>query len=186
LTNNLQQNATAGTNQNSTLQKTSTDTGNTTISTFYTDLNQVHHTTPVDKVSLTAGSADITVDSSLKLRVGMTLSGPGIANGTTILAIDGTKVRLSKPALSTSTGVSLSADSSSVVFLKMTADGYREDTTVATLTPITAPSAATGYQIGMSQTVPGATGNGATPAAGGAGAAPAAGAGAAPAGGAGA
>ena len=127
-------------------------TGNT--STTYTDPNQIHRTTPILGVSMTKGSDQITVASATDLRVGMTMAGPGIASGSTIIGIVGTNVQLSKPAITTASGVSLSADSSSVIFLTMSVDGYRESTDVVALTPLAAPSAASGYQIGMSQTLP--------------------------------
>jgi hypothetical protein len=48
----------------------------------------------------TVGSTALTVTSGAGLQVGMAVSGPGIAAGSTIAAVSGTNVTLSKPAVS--------------------------------------------------------------------------------------
>jgi hypothetical protein len=99
----------------------------------------------------------------------MTVSGQGIPSGTTIVdVIDGTTVQLSKPAISTGSGITLKANSSSVVFLRMTADGLREDTMITALPVLAPPSQANNYQIGIATGAAG--GGGAATGGGGAGA----------------
>jgi hypothetical protein len=146
-----------------------TQTGQTTSTVANNDVNLWHGNTPVSGGSLVQGSNTVVVDSTASLRVGMTVSGQGIPSGTTIVdVIDGTTVQLSKPAISTGSGITLKANSSSVVFLRMTADGLREDTMITALPVLAPPSQANNYQIGIATGAAG--GGGAATGGGGAGA----------------
>lgn len=141
---------------------TTSQVGSSVNQAYYTNLNEMHHTTPL--TGSTAKDSDImTVSdpSTVDLRPGMTVSGPGIPYGTTIIAaeVDDTDgilyVTLSKPATANGTDVKLSCDPSSIVFLELTADGIRETTDVVALAPLSAPNLGTNYQVGGVQVVPG-------------------------------
>lgn len=162
-------------NAQTTAQVNSTQNAIQNNATVYTNLNELHHTTPLSG-STVKGSDSITVpaSSSVDLRPGMSVSGPGIRYGTTITAVNGNKVKLSKPATATASDAKLSCDPSSIIFLEMTADGIRETTEVVVLNPISAPNAGSHYQVGVVQvlpnsTTPGGAATGGTPAAGGGG-----------------
>jgi len=150
-----------------------TQTAASTGQVLKTDLNEMHHTKPLSAATV-KGSDTITVSSSSSddLRPGMAVSGPGIPYGATITAVNGNKIKLSKPAIATASNAKLASDSSSIVFLEMTADGFRETTEIFALTPISGPNPGSSYQVGVVQvipTTPGAPPTGAGAAAGGAG-----------------
>jgi hypothetical protein len=94
-------------------------------------------------------SDTVSVESTSGLKPGMALSGPGIPDGATIVkVIDGTTIQISKPATADETDVALAANPDSVIFLTMTAEGIREETTISPLPVFTQPST-TNFQIGV-------------------------------------
>ena len=115
-----------------------------------TDPNEVHRVTPVTDVSTVKGSDTVTMTSTASLRPGMTISGPGIENGTTVIrVIDGNNVQLSKPASATASNVTLTSNPSSIIFLTMTVEGLRQDTAVSPLPIFASPTQTTYFQIGV-------------------------------------
>ena len=161
---NLGQNTTqqGNTGQSSVLGATTSQTSGTTGQTAQTDINAIRHNSTVEGGTTVKDSTTVSVASTAGLQPGMAVSGPGIPNGTTIVkVIDGKTVQLSKPATASATGVSLAANSDSVIFLTMTAEGMREETTVSALPVFTPPSTQV-FQIGVNQTgVTGGAGGGA-------------------------
>lgn len=146
----------------------STQTGQTTTSVVNNDVNLWHGNKPVSGATVTAGSYKVAVDSTSGLRAGMTVSGEGIPNGATIVkVVDGTNIEISKPAVSSGSGLTLKANSSSVVFLRMRADGLREDSMITALPVLAPPSQATNYQVGVATGAAAGGGGGGAPAGGG-------------------
>lgn len=148
--------------QTSALGETNSQASGTTGQTAQTDINAIRHNSTVEGGTTVKDSTTVSVASTAGLQPGMAVSGPGIPNGTTIVkVIDGKTVQLSKPATASATGVSLAANSDSVIFLTMTAEGMREETTVSALPVFTPPSTQV-FQIGVNQTgVTGGAGGGA-------------------------
>ncbi len=136
----------------STVGATTSQTSGTTGQIAQTDINAIRHNVAVTEGKTVKDSDSVTVTSTAGLQPGMAVSGPGIPNGTTIVkVIDGKTVQLSKPATASATGVSLAANSDSVIFLTMTAEGMREETAVSAL-PVFTPPSTQSFQIGVNQT----------------------------------
>jgi len=146
---------------------TVSQTSNSNNLAYYSNLNEMHHTTPLSGSTVKGSDAMTVADaSSVDLRPGMTVSGPGIPHGTTVTAVNGNTVKLSKPATATASDAKLSCDPSSIIFLQMTADGMRETMEILVLPPFIAPNTGTNYQVGGVQAGTPANQNGAGGAAG--------------------
>ncbi len=151
---------------------TATDTANaaTTGTVTRYDVGQLRQDVVVPNVRTTQGSATVALvdevglplgnngsglsSATAGLTPGMAVSGPGIPTGATIVSVDGLNntITLSKPATDSTistTDKPFIANSSSTIFLTMTADGLREDTQAITLPTLTAPNTGTNMQVGV-------------------------------------
>jgi len=136
---------------NSDTNSTSKATG-TSANTTKSDINALRHNIALTGGATAKDSNTVSVETTAGLKPGMAISGPGIPNGATIVnVISPTSIQLSKPATADATGVSLAANSESVIFLTMTAEGMREELTVSALPVFTPPSTQV-FQIGVNQT----------------------------------
>ena len=140
---------TTGPDDTSSGGATTAQTGGTTGETLKSDIEALRHNVAVAGGTTVKDSNNVTVTSTSGLKPGMSISGPGIPDGTTIVkVIDGTTIQLSKPATADATDVALAANADSVIFLTMTAEGIREETTISPL-PIISPPTTQSFQIGV-------------------------------------
>jgi len=143
-----------GPDTTTTSGSTSNETKGSSTTGVRTDLNMTHRSVPVVGATTVEGSNEIKLPtgSTSGLTTGMSVIGPGIPNGATIVkVVDGTTLQISKPATASAVNVALAANSGSVIFLTMTAEGIREDALVSPL-PLFTPPTTTSFQIGVNQT----------------------------------